>query len=328
MTNPRVEAYRILEYTQANPIGQVDEKNCVIYGCRLLGERSKNPPPNNNIYPPATRQGAIGLIEGKTVAIDHPSRAQANETRSYRDNNGFLKGVYEDGQGLRGNWHLNPAHELTPRILWDAANAPGNLSFSINAYAGSRRPTDAGMIVESIASVDSVDCVSRGATTNNLFEQRLPPGEDVASRVARLRTYRGPSTLLREVAEAGAPCHPAGEVSFPKGGKGTDHEEAILNAAAAVLKDPQLDNDTKLKKIKKLLGLMDGGDRAASKPDDVPEDIDLDDFSGASGMHSDAMESIRRQLRRGAGLRESRTVPAQPNPAEVAARVQRLRNLR
>jgi hypothetical protein len=79
---------------------RVNRQRGIIYGVKVLGERSANPPPRNNVYPRPTRERAAGLIEGARAYIDHPARNAAGDTRSYHDSLGVLRKVRESGNGL------------------------------------------------------------------------------------------------------------------------------------------------------------------------------------------------------------------------------------
>jgi hypothetical protein len=260
------ETFQILEHTQNDRVDSVDEVNCIIYGVKVLGEKSRNPPPNDNTYPAETRKKALSLIEGAQVCIDHPAPNEGGRERSYRDVNGSLKEARETGDGARANWHLNPHHEATKQLLWDAKNNPTNLGFSINGD-GRRRREGGRMLVEEIRSLVSVDLVSRPATTNGLFEALRTPVKKAAKLlIEELKAKRpGYSRGLREAVESGlmtSDCsmdEPAAKGDPTTVNEGEDHVEAILDAAAACLRDDTLKGPEKIAKIKKLLAMTEKG---------------------------------------------------------------------
>jgi hypothetical protein len=43
---------------------RVNRQRGIIYGVKVLGERSANPPPRNNVYPRKAREAAARLFEG------------------------------------------------------------------------------------------------------------------------------------------------------------------------------------------------------------------------------------------------------------------------
>src|SRR6516162_178144 len=127
---------RILEYVEGTPQGRIDRSKAAIFGVKVLGEQSANPPPHNNTYPVAVRRASVKLFENARVFVDHPGRADAGQTRPYQDAMGVIRNVREVGDGLRGDWLFPPKHPLAENVLWDAEHASGGLAFSINATAG------------------------------------------------------------------------------------------------------------------------------------------------------------------------------------------------
>jgi hypothetical protein len=163
---------RILEYVQGTPQGRIDPGKAAIYGVKILGEQSANPPPNNNSYPLEMRRASVRLFENSRVFVDHPGRGEGGQTRPYQDAMGLIRNVREAGDGLRGDWHFPPRHPLAENVLWDAEHAGHGLAFSINATAGKVRMDGDRKVIESLERVNSVDLVSRGATVKGLFESR------------------------------------------------------------------------------------------------------------------------------------------------------------
>jgi hypothetical protein len=165
----------ILEYFEGRPAGRIDAGKAAIFGVKILGEQSANPPPHNNFYPIQTRRASAKLFENIRVFLNHPARENAAGTRPYEDAMGLLKNVHEAGDGLRGDWLFPPKHPLAANVLWDAAHAEHGLAFSINAEADKIRFDGDRKVIENFARVNSVDLVSRGATVRGLFESRRPP---------------------------------------------------------------------------------------------------------------------------------------------------------
>jgi hypothetical protein len=178
----------ILEFVEGRPSGRIDRATAAIFGVKILGAESQNPPPHNNSYPLAMRQRSVKLFEGMRVFVDHPARNDAGQTRPYQQAMGLLRDVREAGDGLRANWLFPPQHPLAPQVLWDAEHAPNNLAFSINATAGKIKMDGGRKVIESLEKVHSVDLVSRGATVKGLFESRrdrpptLPPREPASPK--------------------------------------------------------------------------------------------------------------------------------------------------
>jgi hypothetical protein len=165
----------ILEYVAGPPAGKIDPGKAAIYGVKILGEQSANPPPHNNFYPIQTRRASAKLFENIRVFLNHPARENAAGTRPYQDAMGLLVNVREAGDGLRADWLFPPKHPLAENVLWDAQHAENGLAFSINAEADKIRFDGDRKVIEKFARVNSVDLVSRGATVSGLFESRRPP---------------------------------------------------------------------------------------------------------------------------------------------------------
>jgi hypothetical protein len=256
------------------PAERIDRVNGVIRGVKFLGERSANPPPFNHLYPKSTRAKAIPLLEGKKINGDHPSRDKATDARSIWDGIGlgYACNIKEGGDGLYGDWHFNPKHPRAEDICWEAEHNPSGLSFSINGGSDHKRRTDDGVVVESIDSLQSIDLVSRGATTNGLFEDLIVttkrkvsvliealkltrPGYSRGLREEAAAGVLSPDTMMDEPPAEAAPSEPA------------DHEAALKTgfkgAMVAVLDDESMDMGAKLKKLKEIMTaqekLLSGG---------------------------------------------------------------------
>ena len=141
---------------------KVDREHGVIQGVKLVGTVSKK----GREYPKEVLAKAIPLYEGTRVNVDHVDPGQR---RSLRDRIGLVKNVALREDGLYGDFHFNPKHQLAEQIAWDAENAPQNLGFSHDTR-GCSRNRGGRVIVESIDKVLSVDLVANPATTTGLFE--------------------------------------------------------------------------------------------------------------------------------------------------------------
>lgn len=247
-----------------SPAGQalkVDREKGIIFGVKVLGEVG------NDVYPKATREKVIPLIEGARVNVDHAPRSQANETRSYRDAFGVHKNVREEGNGLYADHHFSPKHPLAEQLFWDAENAPNNLGYSIASRGRSTKTDSEGRrIIEEICfdrRTHSVDLVTSPATTRGLAESRKPTMKKKILPILEAHFKASPKALavLKEMAEAGL-MGPDTEMEAPDAsdaaGSGGDDADAALAAGfrAAVLKvldDKSLDIKGKVKKIKDIL---------------------------------------------------------------------------
>lgn len=166
---------------------RVESGRGVLRGVKLLGLRSRN---GRRYEEPALKQ-AVGLYEGAKVNVNHPERDPL-APRDYRDRLGVVRNVrVTPGEGLFGDLHYNPSHPLAEQLAWDAEHAPENVGLSHNVLARTRRDASV-VVVEAITRVRSVDLVADPATTNGLFEHRLPDtdtdaADGLRAEVASLR---------------------------------------------------------------------------------------------------------------------------------------------
>jgi len=152
---------------------KVDREHGVIGGVKILGLSSKN----NRTYTKEAVARAAALYEGSKVNIDHPE-GNPNASRSYAARIGSVRNVTVDSDGgLRGDLHFNPKHALAEQLIWDAEHSPENVGFSHNIEGRTSRGK-AGVVVEEISRVQSVDLVADPATTRGLFENFNQEGED------------------------------------------------------------------------------------------------------------------------------------------------------
>ena len=150
---------------------RIDEEKGVIRGVKLLGLRSKN---RRNYDSVGVQRSALKLLEGVSIFIDHPDKANVRSTRSMKDKWGnSVTGTirYENGKGYFGDVRYNKKHPLTEQILEDIRSAPNTLGMSINGEFRSGGTDSTGdVIVEELLSLRSVDLVTAPATTAGMFE--------------------------------------------------------------------------------------------------------------------------------------------------------------
>ncbi len=175
----------------------VDRDKSVIRGIKILGLESKN----GRSYSPAGIKAAMSLYEGVRVNVNHPAKGETNKPRSYADRMGSIKNVsFVEGQGLFGDYHLNPKHKLADQLLWDAENAPENVGFSHNAE-GRCAKRDGKTVVESIISVTSVDLVADPATTRGLYESETTEIEEEQMDLSTLTVDQVPANLREAIGQ-------------------------------------------------------------------------------------------------------------------------------
>ncbi len=227
---------------------------------------------------------------------------------------GLVKNVREAGDGLYGDWYFPPKHPLAESVFWDAENNPRGPGFSINGKAGSKRPTDAGTVVESIEYLETIDLVSRPATTGGLREsmRATPVKKAVKVLIEELKAKRpGWSRYLREAAEAGL-MTPDTQMDVPPeaapASEDADHEVALKagfkGAMGVILDDESMDLKTKLAKLKEIMTAQEklmGGGAKGGKGDACPPGEKKDDPGAKGGKGDDkkdeAMESLKLQLK-------------------------------
>lgn len=172
------------EFTDSRGVDlRIDREAGVLTGVKLLGLSSRN----GRTYREAALEQAMPLYEEARVNVNHPKEGPL-APRDYQDRLGTIRGVeFRASEGLFGNLHFNPRHALAEQLVWDAEHNPRNVGFSHNVQARTSR-TDAGLVVEEITRVQSVDLVADPATTQGLFEQQEPV--DVRWDALTLETLR------------------------------------------------------------------------------------------------------------------------------------------
>jgi hypothetical protein len=152
----------------------VDRANGILRGVRICGLVSKN----CRKYSSAALKAAVPLYEGCQVGVDHAD----NGPRSYVSRFGVLKHVrFVEGDGLRGDLHFPPNHQLAEQVCFDAEHhAPVGLSHDVDAKTS--RAADGTTTIDSIRSVRSVDIVARPATNRTFFES-VTPRRDALARI-------------------------------------------------------------------------------------------------------------------------------------------------
>jgi hypothetical protein len=235
-------------------------------GVKLCGERSRNSPPNNNEYPSSARESLVRLLEGQRVRVNHARPGPGGAERTYQDGMGYLHQCVNGADGAYGDWTFPARHPLAEQVVWDAQHAPHGVGFSIDGD-GRKRREGGRVIVESVDHLYSIDLVDTPATVGGFWEsERRTMQLSTVGRILELLKYRRPgyARALREQVEAGVmtpemPMEEPAEPMEPEPEEAADHEQAILDAAVAVLKDAALTAAEKIKKIKVLLKMTGNG---------------------------------------------------------------------
>ena len=159
---------RLEEYcTSAGMQPKIDKEKGIVFGVKLLGNKSRNPGKKSFAYPKSTRDKALPLYEGAVVNADHH---EAGQKVPLRDRIGIIRNPVSLEEGTFGDFHYNTRHALAPTIEWAAEYAPETLGFSHLGSGRVNRKDPNNPIVEEITSLASVDCVSNPATTVSLWE--------------------------------------------------------------------------------------------------------------------------------------------------------------
>lgn len=151
----------------------VDREKCIVYSVKILGPKSKNTGNRANDYPVETQKKAVPLLEGAQVNFDHAD--EGVHCRSYRDSNGTVQNVRQEGDSTWADHHYNPHKPLTEAYLWDAEHSPQSVCFSIRGGGKRYFNKETGRyVVSEIQGIQSVDLVSKGGTTIALNESLEP----------------------------------------------------------------------------------------------------------------------------------------------------------
>ena len=160
----------ITETTFQESAPRVDAEAGVIYGVKLLGEKSKN----GRRYTRKAMKEATSLYDGRKSYVNHPERDKLTEDRRFEDWSGIFRNViYREGEGIFADQHLRKASDHFAGIIEAAQKFPTAVGYSHVANGETRMDGDT-EIVESIEKVFSIDLVTDPATTGGFFESHKP----------------------------------------------------------------------------------------------------------------------------------------------------------
>ena len=254
-----VHLQECLSLSEGGRAVRVDRERGIIHGCKILGWQSAN----GRRYEPDGVEAR--LYEGRRVNAGH---VRVAGDRDPRDTYAVLEGVTKSADGLYADrlQLLNPKGEFEQRILGAAEKAPHLFGLSHTAR-GREKAGSGGRIIEAVESVESVDLVSDPATVSGFFESRNPTvklKDLIESLKAKRPRY---AKALQEAVDSGV-MSPDAPMDAPPDAPPADgdHESAILDAAAAVLRDDSLSVADKLKKIRTLLMMTGGKSDSGGEP--------------------------------------------------------------
>lgn len=180
----------------------VDREKNTISGVKLLGLTSRNGP----TYQWENCSKRANLYEGAKVFCHH---GKAEEDFPF----GTIRSVEARSDGFYGTVHYNPYHPRTNEILWNVENSPAIFGMSPDHIVKREMNPKGQAIYTDIVGVNSVDLVSKPATTNGVFESmnpdgtvaQLQPSEGQGGEGEALESFKA---QLAEVLKAGATSLP------------------------------------------------------------------------------------------------------------------------
>lgn len=266
------QTVRILEYVRNESPLKVDRDAGVIRGVKLLGWKSAN----GRRYRPEGVDPA--LYEGRAVNVNH--RARTSDQRSSYDRFGRTVNVSKRADGLYGDLEYLKSHPLAGPVTEAAERMPSLFGLSHDAQ-GEEARENGEAVIQKVTECHAVDLVAEPATTSGFYESRGYPVKRTLREWIEFSAAKRPgySRGLKEAAESGilSPDYQMGgpaDPEQPAADEEVDHEQAILDAAKAVLDDGALDTAAKLEKIRKLLGIIDDDEEPEEEVEEEEEDED------------------------------------------------------
>ncbi len=282
---------------QFAPDGRVDKANGWIRGVKLIGRKSFNTHDidgaSRTEYTVEALQRGAALYEGADVYRGHAKKDEPdldpNGDRDPAEKIGLIENVRYDpagaengDDGLRGDLHLfNTGAEFSTTLL----NAPTAFCCSHNANGRWELRGDTAVIVE-IRRVRSVDIVSKGGSTRNLFESHK--GRRMSQTYLQAMTKFLPRhakglTALLEMGEMGGTMLPPDAPAEGDADAGAvGYEDHISKAVCALFSDPEVKPEEKKRKIIALLKITEE-DVAGAQDDDADIEEDEEDDTGGEG---------------------------------------------
>jgi hypothetical protein len=222
----------------------------VVRNVKFLGFKSRN----RRRYLPEAVDDALHLYNGMVVNINHPADG-AGQPRSVLDRFGRLSNPRRGDDGAYADMSYNPKHPFAEVFRWYVQNDPAAVGLSHNAV-GSGRQDGGEFLVEKIHEVRSVDLVADPATTKSLFESM---------------DYDDPLMAGMN-----------GDDAMPEETPG--HEDHLVDAVGALLKDSDISPEAKKKKILAIMKILHdeggmveepmGDDAAAKEEGDAGDEDD------------------------------------------------------
>jgi len=165
----------IQEYHELATENTIDDAG-VIRDVAILGLVSRN----KRTYTQQALQEAVALYDNAPLYADH-----SNGSRRVSEKLGKIANVAfnEEKQQLRGDLYVLQSHELYGRLQEDLSRSLGLYGLSHDAQVSGER-TEAGITINKINLVRSVDLVGRPATTVSLKEEEIAEPVDINKEVS------------------------------------------------------------------------------------------------------------------------------------------------
>ena len=273
--------------TTTPPPLRVDTDAGVIYDVKICGNRSKN----GRIYPPEVLAAAAPLYEGVTVYLNHG--LMPGDERELDVHFGNLQNVHTQNGELFADLHYVTTHPLAASIVERAQKFPRNFGLSHDAEVEAIPHGDLQQ-VQRITAVNSVDLVTRPATSDGLFEQQQassPKPTQTYRRVLSelpLKQFPGKFRVL-EAAERASdplldqPIEATGDASLT---------DALRQIVIAVLDDPSRDLPGMLEELERIVSQQKQLFDASTEQQPVSESYQVQSGS----MHEQLIDSVCREL--------------------------------
>lgn len=259
------------------PSLKVDRERGIIFGAKLLGEKSAN----GRIYGQAVREKHKGIYDGAAIFLEHADENGHLVT----DNVGWSENIEVKPDGTFGDVHLLLTHKETPTLLERAERRPGLCGISHEVKGDGRIDKDGTLIVESMQGPAILAIVSNPATTQGFFESRKTT---VAITIQKLferalgtsteTKLKGRIVALMEDDAAPVDMTLPVDAAPAEDASAEDQLKAGFRAAInKVLDDDSLDMKAKLAKVKEILTAEEkllAEPAAAETPAETPAETD------------------------------------------------------
>jgi hypothetical protein len=179
MSRTLLESVQFADLSQGERKLKVDRTRNVIEGVKILGNRSLNHHGERSArgsrYTPNALAKAAKLYEGMAVNANHNPRNDLDRERSVFDPFGKLRNCRVEGDGVYGDLHYAPNHDVSKLVLDDVECELFNYGLSHNAVSCRDWIEDGCLVIDDLTKVRSVDLVTRPATVRNLMESQEMP---------------------------------------------------------------------------------------------------------------------------------------------------------